>query len=252
MGTMIKGLFDKSGLLSDSLDGEEEKFARAYQSFGAERVKDVVWSVYSQETGERYFVKRATPEEVEMTRVVSDFDLPEDSNLVLPEMLDADQLFSNIPADEFPVSERDPQHTELLVTKGHPLQFLYRDFIPPTFGNITQAQWEGDDGLPTPLRGQAMSNGELAILRRDVKALNEAGIFNHDFGSNLFIQREEDGALKFYAIDFEPHIFRATAPEGVLEDVDHIDGFLKYLRENAPDLIDDCADGPNVGHMPEL
>lgn len=249
---MIKGLFDKLGLFSDSLSGEEEKFARAYQSFGAERVKDAVWMVYSQETRERYFVKRATPEEVRMTRAASEFDLPEDSNLVLPEMLDADEIFSHISADEFPVPERDAGYTELLVTKGHPLEFLYRDFIPPTFGNIMQEQWKSDDGIPTPLRGQPMTSAELAVLRRDVEALNEAGIFNHDFGSNLFIQREKDGALKFYAIDFEPHVFKATAPEGVYEDVDHIDGFLRHLRQKASALIDDRAGEPIVGHMPEL
>ncbi len=246
----MKDTFDKSGGLKSELGAEEDVFVRAYRNFGALRVKDIVWGVYSQETGDKYFVKRATPGEIEMTERASAFELPEDSNLVLPHMLDTGEIFSEISADDFPVSGRDPHHTDLLVTKGHPLPFLYRDFIPPTLGNLTQEQWQGEDGFPLPLRGQPMTNAELALLRRDVTSLNEAGIFNHDFGSNLFVQREEDGMLKFYAIDFEPHVFNATAPEGVFEDVDHLDSLFGRLRAKAPELFADDETGPNVGFLP--
>ncbi len=188
-----------------------------------------VWGVVDEATKKKFFIKRATPSEVAITKRLADFSLPEDRVLVLPKIpFGPNQLPEALRKE---VSEWEDAYNKnvsnrrsaILITEAHPVSDA-----PATLVN---------DELESALQNKPIRESEFDRLVRDIKTLNDAGIYNHDFMSNLFPQRDAKGQVKFYAIDFEPETFEKLHP-GEHEDVAQVSRMRKELRKRgalAPD-----------------
>ena len=181
-----------------------------------------VWSVTDPETGREYIVKRVSAEEMAMTRRAGEFGrtLPADSNLQIPEFYGdvSDRLPTEL-SDRFRVPPSTPTNDRLVVMEALPIQDYPNGARQSTFALMGQYSDQNNGEMHPALRGQGITDAEFDILIRDVEAMNRAGITNHDFGSNMFAQRGEDGVLRFLAIDFEPHVFDPLHPDADFEDV---------------------------------
>lgn len=188
-----------------------------------------VWRIIDPRTDQCFYIKRTAPPEIIMTHKASSFDgLPPDSNMKLPKYVGSSEALPEKFSDSFPVVEEGCN--ELMIVEGHQFEFDEpRAGLPPTIETVRYDHRVDESGLHIALRGKPFTQEELDGLVRDVILLSKAGIYNHDYGSNLFVERDLSGKISFYAIDFEPDTFLTRHPNR-MEDIIDMQRVVKKLE----------------------
>jgi hypothetical protein len=182
-----------------------------------------VWEMRDPVTGKRYFAKTAEPPELDSTRKAANATIPENSPVVIakPLTLGKDNIPEQIRADV----KFEGKRTEFLIVEAVPRGM--------TLGQLTDPGNYGFRGAPQELQDKPITAAEFDQVLKTIRSLNEQGVFHHDLLSNTEIVRGQDGKLKVYMYDFEPHTFDKMFP-GQLEDLAHTtDAGRRMMRSGA-------------------
>jgi hypothetical protein len=201
---------------------------------GIESVKSGVWKAKDSGTKKEYYVKRTEQGEIDMTKKVSAFDgLDEKSAVVLPTYVGGEDCFPEGLTDKlFPVAEAG--RDVLLVVEAHDLsnpdaivpgQIAMAIHSPEMAGHFVEVDTKG---IPLDLGGKPLTQTELDDLQDNMRILNDNGIFHYDLMSNILIERDPDGQIKFCLIDFEPDVF-GPVYAGSFEDEETLERFLDLI-----------------------
>jgi hypothetical protein len=192
--------------------------------------KKPVWKILDTATQKHYYLKMADPKEVAMTIKAASLTLPPDSPVTIPKAYET-KLSSLPQALQADISEwRKSEFGTKDIERGS-TQVLLTEAVET---HISVAQlWLDNPGLKEnvaiALKGKPITAYEWHTFEKAVQAMNQNGVFNHDLGSNAFVQRDAAGKFHVNIIDFQPHLLPKIAPEGWDEDVDRMKVFKTCL-----------------------
>jgi hypothetical protein len=180
-----------------------------------------VMKLRDKETGDEYFIKLASANEVE-TSIKAPFMQREGGILTVPKARE-------LPTDDVPEAIRKTLAEKLAITGHKADRYLLTDALPceVTVGSLDINKRDGMKALG----GKPITSKEWESMMDAMRSLNQNGVENWDIASNLFVKRDKEGELKFYLIDFGNDGLSRSNPDAMFEDI----GQLRKLQK---DLID--------------
>jgi hypothetical protein len=161
--------------------------------------KSDVYKMRDPQTGKEYYAKPTSVSEIETTRKLSNIQLPDDSPLCLPKVLENNGAVPPALSEKINLHRNQGMIITEAVPHGDGFNRLLTNSKNPA---PTKTDWKSNP----------ITSEEYDRVLRDVKTLNENGVFHRDTHSNTEFSRGQDGKLRVSIYDFEPRTYQENVP----------------------------------------